>query len=380
MRKIIQLIIIIFILSGVFAAVPQITQVTYDPSPAIPGTTTTLIIQLENKDSITQENVTISIPDEYPFMVKEESTKNIGNIIKYGKATAKFTIYVDPSAENKTYTLPIEIKTKSASVPIKTPHQIIVSGNEPELKVIDVSEERLIPGQEKEIELTIQNVGTSPAYAITMEIQEDRTVTATGTVIEREITPLGASTKYIEKIMPGEQAKTRIKLSVNRNATLKNYMIPIKLLYRDSSGEWNEDRSYIGIKISGTVDLDATIKEYTNGELTIEIFNKGAGKAEYMFVEINVQGTIEKPKQFIGSLEPNDIDTVKTKATLIEKDTIVLNITYQDTDATIKTKQITLTANNKTTPTEQPNVLLTAIILLVIIAIIYLGYRKFIKK
>jgi hypothetical protein len=328
---------------------------------------------------MTDENVIVSIPDEYPFTVKEERAKNIGSIGKYGKALVSFLVYVDPSAENTTYPIPVEISTKEMKLRIKTPQEIIVSGKEPQLKVTDVSDERLIPGQEKEIVLTVQNVGTSPAYDITVELQEDRTVTATGTVVEREITPLGAAAKYIEKIMPQETAQITIKISVNRNATLKNYMLPVKISYRNPSGERAEDTSYIGLKISGTVDIDATIKDYTNGELTIELFNKGAGKAEYMIVDVSANGTIEKSKQFIGSLEPNDIDTIKTKATLNENDTITLNITYQDTDATTKTKQIILQSNNKTT-TEQPNILLNAIIIIVILAIIYIGYTKFFKK
>jgi len=39
---------------------------------------------------------------------------------------------------------------------------IVISGKEPLLKVVAVSDVKLLPGEEKEITLTIQNVGTAP--------------------------------------------------------------------------------------------------------------------------------------------------------------------------------------------------------------------------
>ncbi len=370
----------------VFAEMPQITQVSYNPSPAVPGTTTTILIQLENNENTTEEEVTVEIKDEYPFTVKEESVKLIGNIQKYGKALAQFIVYIDPAAENTTYNLPITISTKAQDNPITSYHEIIISGKEPTLKVINTSTQRLIPGEEKEITLTIQNVGTSTAYDVITELQEDRTITASGAIVEREITPLGAATTYIEKIMPGEQKQTTLKLSVNRNATLKNYTLPVEISYRNASGERTTDTSYIGFKISGEVKIDAAIKEVLQtgqtNEITIELFNSGEGKAEYMIIEISGNGTIDKPKQFIGSLEPNDVDSIKTKITTQNGDQIelALKLTYQDTDATTKTKTINLSVPKEQQAAEEPNLIVNLVILIIIIGIVWIGYKKFIKK
>ena len=309
------LLTIILLMGVAFAAVPDITQINYNPSPAIPGTTTTLLIQLENNENIIQKEVTLEIKNEYPFTIKEENTKNIGDIQKYGKALAQFIVYIDPSAENKTYEIPITTSTKDQPNGITRNYPIIISGKEPTLKIINISTEKLIPGEEKEITFTLQNVGTSPAYDIITELQEDRTITASGAIIEREITPLGAATTHIEKIMPSETKTTTLKISVNRNATLKNYTLPVKISYRNPSGTRITDTSYIGFKISGEVKLDAAIKETktigNQTEITIELFNSGEGKAEYTMIEISGNGTIDKEKQFIGSIEPNDIDSIK---------------------------------------------------------------------
>ncbi|HNV00940.1 MAG TPA: CARDB domain-containing protein [archaeon] len=384
MKKMLVLMIIL-ILGSVFAAAPDITQLNYNPSPAIPGTTITIFIQIENNENIIQENVVLEIKDEYPFTIKEENVKIIGDIQKYGKALAQFIVYVDPSAENTTYEIPITISTKNQPNGITSNYPIIISGKEPTLKITNISTEKLIPGEEKEITITIQNVGTSTAYDVITELQEDRTITASGAVVEREITPLGAATTYIEKIMPSETKTTTLKISVNRNATLKNYTLPVKISYRNSSGTRTTDTSYIGFKIAGEVKLDAAIKEITTTgnltEATIELFNSGEGKAEYTMIEISGNGTIDKPKQFIGSIEPNDVDSIKTKLTSNEETkTITLKITYQDSDAKTKTKIIELTLPTQEKTAEEPNLIINLIILVIIIGIIWIGYKKLIKK
>jgi len=102
-------------LTSVLAAFPDITQVSTNPNPAIPGSTMTVIIQLENKDSTTQKGVTLKLEDSYPFTVKTTDTNpnpdNIGDLSAYGTAQATFTVYVDPTAQNQTYDLPITIST-----------------------------------------------------------------------------------------------------------------------------------------------------------------------------------------------------------------------------------------------------------------------------
>lgn len=384
MKKMLILIMIL-IIGNVFAATPDITQVNYNPSPAIPGTTTTILIQIENKENIVQKEVTLEIKNEYPFTIKENNIKNMGDIQKYGKALAQYIVYIDPSAENTTYDLPIMVSTKDQPNGKTSYHPILISGKEPTLKIINISTEKLIPGEEKEITITIQNVGTSTAYDVITELQEDRTITASGAVIEREITPLGAATTYIEKIMPNETKTTTLKISVNRNATLKNYTLPVKTSYRNTSGTRTTDTSYIGFKIAGEVKLDAAIKEistYGNiTEVTIELFNSGEGKAEYTTIELSGNGIINKPKQFIGSIEPNDVDSIKTKLTTNEETKqITLKITYQDSDAKTKTKIIDLILPPQEKTTEQPNIILNLVIFLIIIGIIWFGYKKFIKK
>ena len=384
----IGLVLVILLFCSVFALAmpPSIAQVSYSPSPAVPGTQITVLIQLENNESTIKENVIVHIDDNYPFSTLEESEKNIGDIDKFGKALVEFKIYVDPSAENVSYTIPVKVSAKNQPT-ITTDQTIIVSGKEPSIKVISVSDERLIPGQEKIITLEIQNLGTSTAYDIIVELQEDRTVTAAGTIVEREITPLGPALDYISQLQSKQKQNVDIKVSVNREADLKNYTLPVKITFRDSSGANTQETSYIGFKVSGTVNIDAAIKEVTplgaQTEITVELFNKGVGKAEFTIVEVESNfGEIEKSKQFIGALEPNDVDSFKIKITpiAVENKELTLNISYQDTDSTQKQVTLKLPVDMNDGQANQSNPVGSIILLIIIVVLVYLGWRHYKKK
>jgi len=385
MNSILKIIIfatLIALIGSAYAAFPEVTQVSYTPSPAVPGTTITLLVQVENNDTTAQKGIIVSLEDTYPFTVKStENNSNpriVGNIDAYGKALVQFTVYIDPTAENKTYTIPVIVKMQGDDSGKKTTHNIIVGGKEPIVKVVSVTEEKLLPGEEKEIKFTLQNVGTSPAYYVVLEMQEDRTITATGSVVERDVTSLGAAATNVGTINPGEEKIATLKVSVSNTATIKNYTLPIMVSYNDQTGTRTENTSYVGLKVFATADLDATIKENLNGQITIELFNKGLGKAEFTLVELlATNATIDKPKQFIGTLGANDVDTVKTNIKYLDGETkLTVKISYLDSDAKQKVKEIILTPEVQITAQEGPNWLL----ILVVIIVIGAGIWQFVLK
>jgi len=399
MKKIIFLVFIILMAVVTFSAAPEATQLNYTPSPAVPGSTIDILIQLENSQSQVEDEVIVTIDNEYPFTVVGDTEKNIGTLEKYGKTIVTFTVYIDPTAESETYNITVNIKSKQNPFGKGTPFPIIISGKEPIIKVVGLVGETLTPGQEHELSFKLKNVGTSIAYDVIIELQEDRTITATGIIVEREITPLGAATAYIATINPGEEKEGKIRVNVNRTAELKNYTLPVEVSYRNSSGTRSTETSYVGFKVTGEVKLDSTIKDApiaiiagTETELNIELFNKGIGKAEYTLVEISTEnGTVEKPKQFIGALEPNDVDSFKAKITFnsdlpTSEQIVKLTLTYQDTDASTKIKEINLNVkvysqvDGAAIAGASPITgILNIILIIIVIIVIWKGYKKFKK-
>ena len=209
MRQAIFLIFLMVMVVVVIGGSPDATQLNYTPSPAIPGSTIEVLIQLENTEDQVKTDVIVTIEDVYPFSVVGEMEKNIGDMEKYGKALAKFIVYVDPSAENQTYNITTNVKSKQNPYGKGKSFPIIISGKEPIIKVVGLQGDILYPGQKQELTFILKNVGTSTAYDVVVELQEDRTVTTTGIIVEREITPLGAATAYIATIGPGKEEAGR---------------------------------------------------------------------------------------------------------------------------------------------------------------------------
>jgi len=209
-------------------------------------------------------------------------------------------------------------------------------------------------------------------------MQEDRTVTATGSVVERDVTSLGAAATNVGTINPGETKIATLKVSVSNTAIIKNYTLPILVSYNDQTGTRIESTSYVGLKVFATADLDATIKENLNGQITVELFNKGLGKAEFTLVELEAtNATIDKPKQFIGTLGANDVDTVKTNIKYTGGETtLTVKISYLDSDAIQKVKEIILTPEAQVLAQDGPNWLL----IIVVLVIIGFGVWNFVLK
>lgn len=394
LQNLLLIAMLIMVAASAYAAFPQITQVTYTPSPAVPGSTITVLIQLQNNDASVQKGVTINVENAYPFTVKTTDTNpnpnNMGDIDKYATALATFTIYVDPTAENKTYELPITITTADGTTGKKTSFPIVINGKEPTLKVVGINDDVLLPGQEKEMIYTIQNVGTSPAYDVILEMQEDRTITATGVVVGRDITPVGAATAYLPSINPGEQKTATLKVSVNTSAAVENYTLPIQISYRNAAGARTTDISYIGIRVFGNAELDAELKDITGNtaagqtaNITIEVFNKGLGKASFVLAEVSTQdGTIDKPRQFIGTLAPNDVDTLQTTATFTKSGDHTINVTinYQDADSAMKTVTIPVLVKAQTATDTGISPIVWIIVIIIIVALVWNFFFRGKKK
>lgn len=393
--------ILIFVMSltSVIGAIPEATQINYDPSPAVPGGTITIMVQIENLDNTPKENVFVSIVETYPFVVKETNKRNIGNIGPNGKIITLFTIYIDPSAQNRQYDIEIKVSEGQQSTAKIKKMPIVVSGSLPTIKIINISESQLIPGQEKEIYFEIKNIGTSTAYDIAVELKEDRVITQTGQTIEREIIPLGSATGFIEKLQPTEKKRVSLKLSVNQKADLKNYTLPVTISYRTNSGERLTETAYVGFKLFGPVNLEATLREqniFIGGkeqEFTIELFNKGLGRSDFTIIDITTDfGLVERNKMFIGSIESNDIDSFRTRVKVnsdVETKTGIINllVQYQDSDATNKEQliQLPVTVYSQAdgaalNPFDPISLIINLMLILILVVVIWKGYKKYLKK
>lgn len=377
----------------------DINSSNYEPAPATPGNLFTLWVHVKNTTPYEAEDVVFELKYEYPFSLPagESATEEIGTIRPNQIVLVQKNILVEGGAPDGTYEIEMKVGDNS-TVSRTVKKSIVVQNVAPVLEVVGSSVTEAMPGENVAVTLELKNVGTSSAHDIVVKIAEDRTVTTTGVVVERDIVPLGASSAYINEIRTGGTGEAELMLGVNNDADLKNYTLPIAITYYDSQGTQRSSSSYIGIKVSADPEIDLVISEispvaYIGGKsvISFDIFNVGAASARYVVVEVSANGiAVSDPKQFIGTLEADDFDSFKStfdfSGTEAGEKTITVKLTYKDQENQPSTfeKTLYLTVAGGQGSAEQmeaiASIITTIIILVILAGVGYIIYIKFFRK
>lgn len=333
MRKIILFLALVFLAGNVLGGNLTVESVSYDPSPAIPGGHFSLYVQLKNDSKYYAENTVVWLDlsgdtereSAYPFSLGSgvSAQKTLGTINPNKNASAEYRVYVDPSALDGDYNITFTLSEEKTQTKQRK-YTITVLSRKPDIEIVGASETDAAPGQDLELDLTVRNIGSSIAKDVLIGLEEDRTVTTSGVVVEREFSSLGASFTFLDSIAPGKEKIARISLVINPEAEQKTYMIPIKLKYKDANLTSYTQTAYIGLKVGQEPELDAVISEVApvafpggTSQITIDLFNVGIGTAKYVVAELDTEaGKISQEKTFIGTLEADDFDSFKTSISI----------------------------------------------------------------
>jgi len=329
MKKILLIFAVLFMASFATAGNLIIDSVNYTPAPAMPGEYFDIFVHLKNDSKFLAEGIEFELDlkggnerdSDYPFSLGTgvSHLKKIASIQPRKTALMEYKIRVDPTALDGSYTIVYKFMEGTAHKEYK--HTIQILSRKPELEIVSASETTAAPGQIVELVLGIRNIGNGFAKEILVGLEEDRTVTSTGIVVEREFASLGASFDFVSNLNPGDDAKAFISLAVNPNAEQKTYMVPIIIKYKDSNGTAYTETTYVGMKIGQEPEIDAVISEaepavFPGGksDITIDLFNIGVGTAKYVVAELSTKaGKLDQEKVFIGTLEADDFDSFSVK-------------------------------------------------------------------
>jgi hypothetical protein len=395
--KRISLIFLLFFVSSVAAVNLDINSVTYSPSPAMPGTYFDLWVVVKNTSGIDSKPVVFNLDVDYPFSLDPgvSSAKELGTIKAFEKTLVKYKVRVDSSALNGTYTVRFET-TEKGVMSRSTPYSIDVQRIKPQIEVVSVNPIELAPGTVTEVKLKIRNIGSGKALNVLIGSIEDRTVTSTGVVVEREIKQLGSSFVYLSELNAGKEETVSILLGVNPEAEQQTYMVPITIKFKDEELAEYTQTNYIGIKVIENAELDAVISNadplpFPGGktELTFDLFNVGVGDAKSVVVEISTEiGEFTNSKHFIGTMNADDFDSFKEKLKLnsgIKKGTHPVKITFYYRNQYGEQKTLTKTLMLKVYDASEASIQEFNVWfwIVVLIALFFAGkflHKKFFKK
>ncbi len=318
---------IIFLSSLSWAdAAVQVTSYNVDPSPVIPGEYFTLFAYVTNNSNTTAKGIVFTLklneegsPTTFPFSLDptDTITREISTIQSYQTVQVQYRVQVDPDALDGSYNVRLEAGEKGKSGGV-LPATITVSGRNPLLTIIDVSPSQAQVGETVSLSLAVKNTGNSTVEDVSIGLSEDRIVTSTGVIVERDIVPLGAAFVRIPQILPGETAQVILPVQVNPSASSKAYFVPVTLEFYDSAKNKTSNSDLIGLKVIGNPFLDAYLSNAKplplagqKTRLTIDIYNSGLGPSK--FTTVFVSSDFFAPIQglfFIGTIESDDFDSV----------------------------------------------------------------------
>lgn len=378
----------------------QVENFSYTPAPALPGASVDVFVTVKNVSSLKSSNTTVELDlsnesqsSTFPFIVPEGENlvKNIGSLEPNQIGLAKFSIAVDPNAANGNYTVHV-ITSGGEAVGRKEAFSISILSRNPKVEIIESPTITARPGETVSVPITLKNTGSASAINVLVGVEEDRTVTSTGVVVERQIKPVGTNFEYIERLDAGEVRTISLSLSADSSAELKTHTVPVKIQYQDQNKTDYSKTGYIGLKVFGEPELGAVVSKATplpypgvSSTIDIDLFNTGVSTANSIVVRISSTAfeSIDKSTIFVGSLEADDFDSFSINAKIRnsiqagEYD-MLLDISYKNSD--LESKNETITAKLTVYPSGQGDSPFTAIILLIVVAGIgYFAYRKFRK-
>jgi hypothetical protein len=306
----------------------SISSYSMDPSPAIPGQTMTLYAYIYNDTSVSVDNVVFSLQlgenttdTSYPFSIEptDTLTRELGALKPYQTVQVQYRIGIAPDALDGDYRINLKaarggIKSEGATKEVT----VQILARKPIVSIVSSTPTEVGIGNSTSLGITIRNTGSSPAYDILLSIEEDRTVTSAGTVVERYIVPLGASSVYVDQLGVGESRTINMPILIDPSAVSKPYFLPVSVDYYDSSKTEYTGTDYLGLKVLGKPQLGLLLSEADPlpvpgkpSKITIDMFNTGLGPAKFITAKVNADFiSIPTNEFFIGTIESDDFDSI----------------------------------------------------------------------
>lgn len=277
------------------------------PQPVEPGQDLTLSVMLVN-ENVDANGVRLLIFPDSPIILKNENDRiiNEGNIIKYGAVVETYLLHIDPRAVSGIYEVKFEAHWTSNDQQRETEKtfNVLVRGV-PQLAIsnISINPELISPQDTFNITFSVSNEGTGIAREVEISA-------ATGSL---PFVPIGADTKIIKNLDPGESVQLNYRLLVKDKTLISSYSIPIKMEYKDENVKNTSSASFVGVKVLGDAELTiGNIKTEpqnpARGDLvtiTMRLENSGNGDAKSVKVSLDIpfEGT---KIAFLGKIKPDD--------------------------------------------------------------------------
>lgn len=283
MKKLFFIGLILFLLPVCYAIETvklNVATVFTDPYPVEPGHSLTLSLQISNDGTTEIKNAKVQLKATNPFILLESSEKEINSIQISDSSIIEYKLFVDSSAVSAVYEIPVHIIYGTSELTKNI--QIRVQGT-PKFKLLNMNNDLINPGNQANISLTIQNIGTGKAKRTTATFNSGSTY----------VKPIfSGGNVYIGDLNPNDKKEIEFNVLASYDAEYGVYTGTVNVSFEDESGNAMAEKFDIGILINGEPKLQI-IKITTDqktGELSVEMSNSGTAEARAINAKLTVDG------------------------------------------------------------------------------------------
>ena len=359
-KKVLLLILLLFI--STIQAQESELSIEVSPLTLNAGESRELLIKLKNIGEETFENAIVKIVSNDPSLtIIGSSDLPVGNINPDETKTLRIPVYVDENAGDKGVQLQISVSYKKKWVGDRvynTTAGIKISGKKPLIR-INVKPIEMEVGREKDMEITLTNVGNGVAKNVKCSLSSDH------------ISLISPSLKLIGSLSPRERAPLTYTITSKVSGVHK---LQIVVSYGDNLTE----STSIDCRVVGKPELALTGMEFNpNGtiyEIIGTIANVGTDKA--LYVSLSITGGVSPSKDYyVGTLEPNDFTTFELHTSAIRP---VIRISYRDSfgNQMEEKTEVEIEREIPETPEDQGGLPIAKLFVVIMVAIIIYSWTK----
>jgi hypothetical protein len=277
----------------------QVQNLRLVPYPVEPGQYFTIYFELYNNGNLEASNVVFTLTPKYPFSLEpaDNPTTVISGLPGGSRRLVQYRVRVAPDAidgaNDLGYTLTynnVQGGKTSFSVPVTRKNN---------LRITSVTPTRIKPGVETQLTFTLSNIGNATAQGITLSWSEP-----SGLII-----PLGSENRRdIVQLGPGEKQDVTFDVIADPSIAPGAYLLTANVSYAGGNSTASFT-SKTGVVVGGDADLEVSVQDYTQGQLSIAIANTGTNPAAATSVTIPRQPGVTvtgASTQFIGNLQRGD--------------------------------------------------------------------------
>ncbi len=259
------------------------------PADVYIGDTVSLSVNLENKGLVNAANkvkAELVISEHFEPVAVVDTIETVSPGITQ---TVVFKFRVKPDTAPGIYSLPIRINYESVNTtmlkpqpePIEDTKVITLSVHKAQKNVdFRVEPTVLFPGRKVDVKFTLVNTGDSPLSNLNFSWEESNKL----------ILPIGSDNRrFLATLGPGEKKDLIFTVAVDPNIAPGVYSFDSTLSYNDESASTNTLASKIGFVVGGTTDMDVSLQETGNGQVSLSIANIGSNNAQGVVVRIPEQ-------------------------------------------------------------------------------------------